>query len=175
MKLLMRIAFLLGLVSCHTQPNTSVLVQSEASFSPDSLVIMADTSVKKISGQVWYFPVYLQIPYLKDTKFYTLSAFIAIHNTDFYHPISISRVLLFNNDGKMIQNFISKPVVLNPLAASHFFVPENSSLGTGANFILEWTSNHPVTEPLIESVMTGLQNNQGVTFSSTGRIVRERK
>jgi hypothetical protein len=128
-----------------------------------------------LRGQVLYIPVYSKIPYYSESKFYSLSAFITIHNTDFYHLITVSKVLFFNNEGKLVRQFINQPVTLAPLAATHFFVPEADTSGTGANFIIEWTSETPVTEPLIESVMTGLRNNQGVTFSSSGRVIRERK
>ncbi|MBN2282688.1 MAG: DUF3124 domain-containing protein [Deltaproteobacteria bacterium] len=40
-------------------------------------------------------------------------------------------------------------------------------------FIVEWMAHQPVNEPLIESVMKDLSGNSGMSFLSTGRVIRE--
>lgn len=40
-------------------------------------------------------------------------------------------------------------------------------------FIFEWMAHQPVNEPLIESVMKDLSGNSGMSFLSTGRVIRE--
>lgn len=70
---------------------------------------------------------------------------------------------------------LSKKEEEHHLGAVNFFVPEKDQSGTGANFIIEWVSDSAVNEPLIESVMIGLTGAHGVSFRSTGKIVRKLK
>ena len=52
-------------------------------------------------------------------------------------------------------------------------VPRTDQSGTGANFLVEWISEKPVTEPLVESVMKDLGGNLGLSFLSHGKVIRE--
>ena len=52
------------------------------------------------------------------------------------------------------------------------FVPaENTRGGTGANFIVEWSADGLITDPLIESVMVGTLVAQGFSFTSRGKTM----
>lgn len=144
-------------------------------FEAGILNIHDNQSVKKLHGQVLYLPVYSNIPYFEKGRKFDLSAFVAVHNTDFSYPIRITKVHFFDNDGNLVSNYLPKDTLLKPLATIDFFVPERDQSGTGANFILEWVSDSLVNEPLIESVIVGLSSGQGVSFLSTGKIVRELK
>ncbi|WP_243348515.1 DUF3124 domain-containing protein [Parabacteroides sp. FAFU027] len=167
---------LLGVMSCTNkdehQPEKK---QRNLPFDPKSLIIKENSDAKKLRGQVLYIPVYSNVPYHKQSKQFDLSAFVAIHNTDLNHPIRITKVLFFNNDGKLVANYLPKPVNVQPLGSTNYFIPEKDQSGTGANFLVEWMSDIPVNEPLIESVMLGLTHGQGVSFSSTGKVIREMK
>ena len=50
-------------------------------------------------------------------------------------------------------------------------VKRDESGGSGANFIVEWSSETPVNPPIIESVMIGAQSSQGISFTSRGREI----
>jgi Protein of unknown function (DUF3124). len=147
--------------------------QPSARFDPNTLVVKDESSVKKVRGQVLYLPVYSNVPFSDQGKQFDLSAFVAVHNTDLRHPMKITRVLFFDNHGNLVNNYLTKDSVLKPLGATNFFVPEKDKSGTGANFIVEWVADTVINEPLIETVMLGLKNDQGVSFSSVGRIIRE--
>jgi hypothetical protein len=108
-------------------------------------------------------------------KMFDMSAFVAIHNTDFIYSIRINKVLFFDTEGKLISNYLERDTLLKPLATISYYVPTSDQSGTGANFILEWVADTLVTEPLIESVMVGFTSGQGVSFISTGKIIRELK
>jgi hypothetical protein len=132
--------------------------------------------VKKISGQLLYLPVYSNIPYLIDTTKFDMSAFIAIHNTDLYNSITLTRVLYFDQEGKLVNDYLKdQKVKINSLATKDFYVPYEDQSGTGANFLIEWTSDTLVNEPLIESVTTCLKPNNTVAVLSQGKIISERK
>ena len=142
-------------------------------FDSNTLIVNDDNNTKKVRGQVLYLPIYSNVPYFEYGFSFDLSAFVAIHNTDFNNRMKITKVLFFDNEGKLVSNYLDKDTFLQPLGAVNFFVPENDQSGTGANFIVEWVSDTLINEPLIESVMIGTSKGQGISFSSIGRIVRE--
>lgn len=159
--------------SCLQIEKPKAKVENQLAFNSKELKIDESKTLKKIRGQVLYLPVYSSVPYFEKGRKYNLSAFIAIHNTDFNNSIRVTKVLFFNNDGKLVSSYLNKDSVLKPLGATNFFVPERDQSGTGANFIVEWVADTLVSEPLIESVMVGLTNGQGVSFLSPGKVVRE--
>ena len=167
--------FALILLSCSEKEHKKEFTKSQTKFDTNSLIVKESPNTKKVRGQVLYLPIYSNIPYFENKRKYDLSAFVAIHNTDFNNKMKITKVLFFDNDGNLISNYLKYVTTLQPLGATNFFVPENDKSGTGANFIIEWISDTLIAEPLIESVMIGLSSGQGVSFSSTGRIIRESK
>lgn len=143
-------------------------------FNENNLLLTEKEHTKKIKGQLLYMPVYSNVPYFEPDRRLDLSAFIAIHNTDLQYQIKVTKVLYFNNSGNLVANYLMKDTVINPLGAADFFVPERDKSGTGANFLIEWISDSLVNEPLVETIMLGLSSGQGVSFSSKGKIIRER-
>lgn len=173
---LLSLLCILSAVSCNKRENQPVMKPvSSISFDRNTLILKDDSEKKKIRGQVLYIPIYSNVPYHKQSKQFDLSAFVAIHNTDLKYPIRITQVLFFDNNGKPVANYLPKQISVQPLGATNFFIPERDQSGTGANFLVEWVADSPVNEPLIESVMLGLTHGQGVSFSSTGRVIREIK
>jgi hypothetical protein len=160
-------------LSCTEKEKPLHSGQAIQNFSSDSLIIK-DAETNKIRGQVLYIPIYSNVP-CRDNKLFDFSAFLAIHNTDLNKNIKITKVLYFDNDGKMVKDFITQEVSLTPLAAKSFFIPKSDKSGTGANFLVEWISESPVTEPLIESVMVDCETNYGMSFLSKGKVIREMK
>lgn len=166
---------MIAVSACSTKQPEKEHPQTPASFNANTLNINDSNHTKKVRGQVLYLPVYSNIPYFEHGKEFDLSAFVAIHNTDFANSIRITKVLLFDNDGKLVENYLANDSIVHALGATNFFVPERDKNGTGANFIIEWASDSLVNEPLIESVIVGLTNGQGVSFLSNGKILRELK
>lgn len=157
------------------EPGITAFPETRTSFDLNSLIVKENFTTKKVRGQVLYLPIYSHVPYLEHDKKYDLSAFVAIHNTDLNNTMRITKVLYFDNDGNLVANYLKNDTILNPLGATNYFVPEKDNSGTGANFIVEWISDSLINEPLIESVMIGLKYNQGVSFLSNGKIIREIK
>ena len=149
--------------------------RTHTKFDSNTFIIKESNNTRKLRGQILYLPIYSNIPYSERVRKYDLSAFVAIHNTDFKNSMVITKVLFFDNDGNLVSNYLKNDSILQPLGATNFFVPENDDSGIGANFIIEWVSDSLIIEPLIESVMIGLSSMQGISFSSTGRIIRELK
>ncbi|TNF51317.1 MAG: DUF3124 domain-containing protein [Deltaproteobacteria bacterium] len=61
---------------------------------------------------------------------------------------------------------------MNPLGSIKFYVKSSDTAGGwGANFLVEWKSEKEVSQPIIESLMTGLRGNHSVSFISPGRVI----
>jgi len=60
------------------------------------------------------------------------------------------------------------------MASAEFIVRESDrSGGLGANFVVVWKSAEKVTEPIAETVMIGTMSQQGISFTSRGRAIKE--
>jgi Protein of unknown function (DUF3124) len=130
-------------------------------------------AVKLVKGQTIYVPSYANI--IGDFRHIVLRANLIIHNTDPDHAITLVRVDHYDTNGKLVDKYLSKPVQLGPLAATRIVIkePQKGEEGAGANFIVQWKSDQKVTEPLVECIMAGSLGNQGHTFSSQGRVIKE--
>lgn len=174
-KIIIILLLTVAIVSCGTQPSKQESKTENSSpavsFNSNTLKI-PDKGGRKLKGQVLYMPIYSNIP-SNYKQFHNLSAFLAIHNTDLNNQIKIIKADFFNTEGKIVRSFISAEQSINPLATVIFTIPREDQSGTGSNFIVEWFAERPVNEPLIESVMIDLSGNLGLSFLSSGRIIRE--
>ena len=148
------------------QSNPKVLINTEK--------FIIDSNFKPIVGQTIYVPVYSHVYFLNKQRTYRLAANVSVHNTDLEIPIIIKTVKYYDTKGKLLDDYLPNPVKLSPLASTDFFIEQNDPRGgLGANFIIEWVAEKKVSAPIIESVMIGTAGTQGVSFLSTGRVVKE--
>jgi hypothetical protein len=142
-------------------------------FSFSHLAIGAPKLVK---GQTIYIPSYANVisgpPMLMRVP---LRANLVIHNTDPVHPITLTRVDHYDTHGKLVEKYLQQPLKLEPLGATRVVVkePKKGDEGLGANFVVQWHADRKVTEPIIDCLMLGTLGNQGFSFTSQGRIIRE--
>ncbi len=137
--------------------------------------IAGETSEAVLStGQTIYVPVYSHI-YSGDREhpFY-LAATLSIRNTDLKQTIRVLTVDYYDSKGKLLKSYLEKPIDLNPLSATRYVIKESDkSGGSGANFIVKWKSDLKVNAPIIQSIMIGTKTQQGISFISGGRVIRE--
>ena len=101
-----------------------------------------------------------------------LATTLSIHNTSEERPLNILRVDYFDTAGNLVHSYLPKPIAIRPFGTVEAFVPaENTRGGTGANFIVEWTADRRITDPLIEAVMVGTLGAQGFSFTSRGKTM----
>jgi len=132
----------------------------------------ADADMRLFKGQTVYVPVYSHI-YSGDREqpFY-LAATLSIRNTDTRHEISLTAVDYYDSEGTFLKHYLDTVVSLKAMATKRYVVPESDkSGGSGAKFIIRWQSDQPVAEPLIESVMISTKTQQGISFTSRGRVL----
>ncbi|MGA6926518.1 MAG: DUF3124 domain-containing protein [Desulfosarcina sp.] len=132
----------------------------------------AAAELSLFKGQTVYVPVYSHI-YSGDREqpFY-LAATLSIRNTDLTHAITLTAVDYYDSEGKFLKHYLNAPEPLNAMATKRYVIPESDkSGGSGAKFIVVWQSRQPVAEPLIESVMISTKTQQGISFTSRGRVL----
>lgn len=127
-----------------------------------------------VTGQTVYVPAYSEVFYGRADLWMELAVTLAIHNTDTDAPIILQSVRYFDTNGSLVRDYVTDPVEVAPLATTGFLVEDDDrSGGWGANFIVEWGAESPVFEPVIEAIMIGTRNNQGISFISTGRVISQ--
>lgn len=141
----------------------------------DLKVVTLDDSVKIVAGQTLYVPVYAYIYTGEQNRTWDLTATLSVRNTDQTHPIIIRSVDYFAGNGTLVRNYLEQPVELNPLAATEFVVAQaDRSGGVGASFVVEWVAQTTVSAPVVEAVMINTLGNQGLSFVSPGRVIKNR-
>ncbi len=121
------------------------------------------------TGQTVYVPAYSHI-YIgnKETPFY-LTITLSVRNIDLSKPIKITEIKYYETQGLFLKEFITQPVVLGPLASTRIIIHQKDRTGgSGANFIVKWTSDEKCNVPVIEAVMISTQSQQGISFTSRG-------
>jgi hypothetical protein len=104
-----------------------------------------------------------------------VTATLSIRNTDSQHPIRINAVRYYGSDGELVKDYAPQPFRLGTMASTEFVVEENDTAGgAGANFIIEWSASAEVTSPVVEAVMIGTVSQQGISFISEGRVIKDR-
>lgn len=167
--LLLMIAFLLLLINMN---QTLSHVETQLQYQPPTLE-RAETGRRLAKNQSLYVPVYSHV-YVKDGKPFRLTATLSIRNTDPDHPLVVDRVLYYDSAGKLVRTYVNESVSVAPHATIEFLVEEgDTSGGSGANFVVEWASDNPLTQPVVEAVMIGTSDNQGISFVCPAVVVTE--
>jgi uncharacterized protein DUF3124 len=135
-------------------------------------------TVQRWLSQTVYVPVYSHI--YADSRFkdkpFQLTAIISVRNTDMQHSFILEKVDYYDSHGKLLSHYLEKPITISPLASTRYIVPESDTLGgSGAKFIVSWSSKDSVTEPIIEGVMIGTKMQQGISFVTDSQVLSGNK
>ena len=133
-------------------------------------VIIHDLDIT--TGQTIFVPAYSEVHYTGNNTM-KLAVTLTIHNTDFTYPIIVTSVCYYNSKGELVREYLDKPQRLGPMATADFFVKSGEQTGgVGTNFIVEWVSEHPAYEPVVETLMLSNSGTQGLSFTSSGRVIK---
>jgi len=116
-----------------------------------------------------YIPIYSDIYIDKVNQNSLLSATLSIRNTSPSDSLFVSVIDYYDTDGDLVRSYIDNPIVLSPMASVNYVIEkEDSAGGSGANFIVELSSDHNL-QPLIQAIMIGENgNNKGFAFATDG-------
>ena len=133
----------------------------------------AELPSEVLVGQTVYVPLYSHV-YQGQGERLHLAGTLSIRNTDADHSLTISAVKYFDTEGKLVRDFLPRPLKLKPMGSTDFLVKEaDTSGGSGANFVVEWVSDEPVHEPIIEAVMVGRKGVGLATFVRSGVVTKQ--
>ncbi|QDT11137.1 DUF3124 domain-containing protein [Stieleria marina] len=126
-----------------------------------------------VQGQVVYVPAYSHI-YHGDGAPYLLTITLSVRNTSMDEEIVVKAVRYFDTKGKLVKSYLPKPVRLPALGTTEILIARDDATGgSGANFLVEWFADNPVTAPIIEAVMIDTDSQQGISFARRGSVIRE--
>ena len=142
--------------------------------SPATQNIVADShSIHITNAQTVYVPIYSHV-YSSGGSPQLLEATLSIRNSDPEKNITLLSAQYYDSDGKKLQNYVKGQLSLGPLQSTEILIKKQDTRGgSGANFIIEWRSDKPVYEPVIEVIMIGNEKN-GISFKSHGRPLMKR-
>ncbi|MEA5573397.1 DUF3124 domain-containing protein [Calothrix sp. UHCC 0171] len=142
-----------------------------------SVSITSNNQITVSKGQIIYVPVYSHIYHGNKQEQLLLTVTLSIRNTSLTDPIVIRSVRYYDSTGKLVKKQTEGNLQLSPLATTEFFIPQQDvSGGSGANFIVEWVAEtKSVTEPIVEAVMISTSFQQGVSFTTSGKVIQELK
>lgn len=125
-------------------------------------------------AQTVYVPVYSHIYSGPRKQPFQLSATLSIRSTDFTTPFRITAIDYYDNDGRLVRRYAPRPIIVGPMASTHVHIEQNDvSGGFGANFIVRWEADRLINAPVIECVMIGSTIGQGISFVSSGQVIRD--
>lgn len=123
-------------------------------------------------SQAVYVADYAHIYHGSERTRYPLTTTLSVRNTDPERSIAVNSVRYYDTEGDLARRFLEKPRRLGPLGTAEFVVAEHDiSGGSGANFIVEWSADRPVSPPLIEAVMISTRQGQGLSFTTRGQPI----
>lgn len=162
-----------------TACTTSELSQSQLSSTevvPSPKVVTLEKNFQVVMGQTIYVPIYSHIYYENREKSFDLAATLSIRNTDLTSPMVVTGVRYYNSNGKLLRQYVERPIQLDALASTNFVVDRNdTSGGSGASFIVEWVAQSEISEPIVEAVMIGSALQQGISWISPGKVIKNQK
>jgi len=124
-------------------------------------------------SQIAYVPVYSHV-YIREGLAYRLAATLSIRNIDMTHPLTVQSVRYYDTGGVLVHDYLKGPVTVAPLATTEFFVEEkHDEGGSGAKFLVEWTAQNPIHPPVIETIMIGVEGQQGISFARSATVIQD--
>ncbi len=115
-----------------------------------------------------YVPAYSHV-YSKGGLPHLLEVTLTVHNTDPEQPMSITRADYYDTKGKLLRRYVTSPEPLAPFETRTFVVEQSDYKGgSGSNFHVGWAAQSPVSPPVIEAVMIGVDPQYQVSFVRSG-------
>ncbi len=158
----------MGTVKLYKAVSGLMLVLLAAGFAP------AAAQIPESTGQSVYVSIYSHVYSGPRLVKFQLAGMLNIRNTDPEHAIMITQVDYYDTNGNMIDAYIEEPIKLEAMETTYFHVKEYDERGgAGANFLVNWRSEKPVSLPIIESLMLGTRSGQGISFICPGQVIKE--
>lgn len=121
-----------------------------------------------------YVPVYSSIYYGDRDREFDLAITLSIRNVDSDSSITIHSVDYYNKSGKLVRSYLNTAKILRPYETAVFIVKESDSHGgSTASFLVKWSGDKNANDLIVEAVMIGTQQQQGISFISRGIQIKK--
>lgn len=137
----------------------------------------AAQDVGRSTGQTLYLPIYSHILHgdtdRRGEPMRTLmSVAVSIRNTDPSKPIRVGSAQYYDTNGKRIKEYLAEPRTIPPMGTYELFVPRSDDTGgSGANFVIVWRSEAPVSPPIVEAIHANLPGGRAIVFTTSARPI----
>ncbi len=133
------------------------------------------------AGQSLYLPVYSHL-YHGEVNTKTgkpsetlVSTHVSIRNTDMKAALKVVSARYYNTEGKLLREFLAAPQTIPPLGTYELYIPRSdSSGGSGANFIIDWSAESRINPPLVEALHADIREARTLIFVTTARPIQAR-
>lgn len=172
MKNLYYIIVLIALAGCSSQPDTSHAKKSHPSHLY-TYVQVDSTDLNYFEKD--YVPIYSDIYHSDGTQRFLLTSTVSIRNTSITDSAYLIHASYYDSYGKLLKIYVEDSVILlSPLESIEFVVEEMENIGgAGANFIVDWAAKTYTNQLLIQSVMIGTSYQQGISFITDAKIIKQ--
>ncbi|TAK86369.1 MAG: DUF3124 domain-containing protein [Betaproteobacteria bacterium] len=136
---------------------------------------VAQVSTTKSSGQTLYLPIYSHIWHgdfdrTGEPAKTLVSISVSIRNTDPANAIRVSSAQYYDTNGRKLKEYVPSPRAIAPMATYELFIQRSDdSGGSGANFLISWSSEAPVNPPIVEGVHANLPAGRSIVFTTSAR------
>lgn len=144
-------------------------------------VAQAQESLPLSTGQSLYLAIYSHLyhgdvhPKTGKPSETLVSTHVSIRNTDPAVPMKVTSARYYNTEGKLLREFLPRPQAIPPLGTFELYVPRSdSSGGSGANFIIDWTAEKPINPPIVEALHADIREARTLLFVTTARPIQKR-
>lgn len=160
------------LSGCESQETKEFVLEHPESWQPHLKVSTLAPETLKFHESI-YVPVYSHIYFEDRRRLVELAETVSFRNTDLEHELVLDSVDYYGSDGKKVRSYLEKPIVVGPMATADFVVSRSDIAGgTGANFVINWSSAQQLTDPIVEAVMISCGPSRTLSFVSRGQVVK---
>lgn len=145
------------------------------------LYATAQESMPLSTGQSLYLAIYSHLyhgdvhPKTGKPSETLVSTHVSVRNTDPKSAFRVTSARYYNTDGKLLREYLPQPQTIPPLGTYELYVPRSdSSGGSGANFIIEWSAERPINPPLVEALHADIREARTLLFVTTARPIQTR-
>lgn len=133
--------------------------------------VTLDTATLKYK-ETDYVPVYSDIYHHDGTMRFQLTTTISVRNISLKDSAYVLNAVYNDSYGKLLRNFVARPILLKPLEAIEFVIEDKEDKGgAGACLILEWGGSRSANQLLVQSVMIGTAGQQGISFTLKAEVI----
>lgn len=150
-------------------------------FVCGNTVAFAQEPASLSTGQSLYLPIYSHLyhgdvhPKTGKPSETLVSTHVSIRNTDPTMVMKVMSARYYNTGGKLLREFLTQPQLIPPLGTYELYVPRSdSSGGSGANFIIDWSAESRINPPLIEALHADIREARTLLFVTTARPIQLR-